>query len=62
MKKKFENKIIELLIFLNFNIRNVKITKYRSFYISSFQILTPTQLYQCGKLARRWLKFQTVKF
>ena len=31
------------LIFCYFNIRNFKITKYRSFYISSFQIFTPTR-------------------
>ena len=41
MKKKFENKDIEWLIFRYFNIRNFEISKYRSFYISSFQILTP---------------------
>ena len=41
-KKKFENKMIEWFIFLHFNIRNFEISKYRSFYISSFQILTPT--------------------
>ena len=45
MKKKFENKIIAKLIFLYFNIRNIKISKYRSFYISSFQILTPALHY-----------------
>ena len=43
MEKKLENKIIEQLIFLYFNIRNFEISKYRSFYISSFQILTPTR-------------------
>ena len=41
--KKFENKIIEKLIFLHFNIRNFEISKYRSFYILSFQILTLTR-------------------
>ena len=35
-KIKFENKIVELLIFRYFNIRNIEISKYRSFYISSF--------------------------
>ena len=43
-KKKFENKIIDRLIFLYFNIRNFEISKYRSFYISSFEILTPTPI------------------
>ena len=33
------------LIFRYFNIRNFKIPKYRSFDISSFQILTPAQSY-----------------
>ena len=32
----------EKIIFRNFNIRNFEIPKYWSFYISSFQILTPT--------------------
>ena len=41
-KKKFENKIIEWLIFLYFNFRNFEISKYRLFYISSLQILTPS--------------------
>ena len=43
-EKKFENKIIEELIFLYFNISNFEISKYRSFYISSFKILTPTHI------------------
>ena len=30
-------------IFRHFNIRNFEIPKYWSFYILSFQILTPTQ-------------------
>ena len=34
--------MIEYLIFRYFNIRNFEISKYRSFYISSVQILTPT--------------------
>ena len=42
-KKKFENKTIEKLIFRYFNIRNFEIWQYRSFYISSFQILTSTR-------------------
>ena len=42
-KIKFENKTIAELIFLCFNIRNFEISKYRSFYISSFQILTSTR-------------------
>ena len=41
-KIKFENKVIEQLIFRHFNIRNFEISKSRSFYISSFQIFTPT--------------------
>ena len=40
-KIKFEKKIIEWLIFRYFNIYNFVISKYQSFYISSFQILTP---------------------
>ena len=42
---KFENKIIEWLIFRYFNISNFEISKYRSFYISSFNILTPTLIF-----------------
>ena len=42
MKIKFENKMIEQLIFCYFNVRNFEISNYRSFCISSFQILTPT--------------------
>ena len=38
-KTKFDNETI----FRYFNIRNFEIPKYRSFYISSFQILTPTR-------------------
>ena len=41
-KIKFENKMIESLIFRYFNIRNFEISKYLSFYISLFQILTLT--------------------
>ena len=41
-KIKFENKIIEQLIFSYFNIRNFEKSTYCSFYISSFQILNPT--------------------
>ena len=43
-KIEFENKIVEQLIFRYFNIHNFEISKYRSFCISSFQILIPTQL------------------
>ena len=49
---------MEKLIFRYFNIRNFEIPKYWSFYISSFQILTPTRL----KDMNEWgLKFRTVK-
>ena len=34
---------MEQLIFCYFNIRNFEISKYRSFYMSPFQILTPTR-------------------
>ena len=34
---------MEQLIFRYFNIRNLKISKPRPFYISSFDILYPTQ-------------------
>ena len=44
-KVKFENKIIKELIFRYFNIRNFGISKYRSFYISTFKILTPTRIF-----------------
>ena len=40
--KKYDNKTIEKLIFRYFNIRNFEISKFPSFYISSFKILTPT--------------------
>ena len=43
-KIQFENKTIKQLIFRYFNIRTFKISKYLWFYISSLQILTPTQL------------------
>ena len=43
-KIKFENKIIEQLIYRHFNIRNYEISKYRPFYISSYQISTRTQV------------------
>ena len=49
-KIKFENKTIEQLIFRYFNIRNFEILKYRSFYISSFQISTPTRRYRVSWL------------
>ena len=39
---KFKNKMIEQLIFRYLNIRNFIILKYRSFYILSLQIFTPT--------------------
>ena len=42
-KIKLKNKIIEKLIFRYFYICNSEISKYRSFYISLFQILTLTQ-------------------
>ena len=48
--KKFEDKTI----FRYFNIRNFKIPKYRSFYISSFQILNPTPA--CNELNKRTSK------
>ena len=41
-KIKFENKNIELIIFRYVNIRNFEISRYRSLYISTSQILTPT--------------------
>ena len=41
--KKYDNKTIVKLIFRYFNIRNFEISKFQSFYISSFKILTPTQ-------------------
>ena len=41
--KKYDNKTIEKLIFRYFNIRNFEISKFQSFYISSFKILTPTR-------------------
>ena len=44
--KSLGNKTIDQLIFRYFNIRNFEISKYRSFYISSFQILTPTHFSQ----------------
>ena len=40
--KEYDNKTIEKLIFRYFNIRNFEISKFQSFYISSFKILTPT--------------------
>ena len=40
--KKCDNKTIEKLIFRYFNIRNFEISKFQSFCISSFKILTPT--------------------
>ena len=43
-KIKFKNKIIKKLIYRYFNIRNCEISKYRSFYISTFQISAPTQV------------------
>ena len=42
--KKYDNKTIEKLMFRYFNIRNFEISKFQSFYISSFKILTPTLL------------------
>ena len=50
MKKKIENKIIEQIIFLYLIVRNFKISKYWSFYITSFQILTPTQFFFVSKI------------
>ena len=41
--KKYDNKTIEKLIFRYFNIRNFEISKFQSFYISSFKILTATR-------------------
>ena len=41
--KKYDNKTIEKLILRYFNIRNFEISKFPSFYISSFKILTPTR-------------------
>ena len=40
--KKYDNKTIEKLIFRYFDIRNFEISKFQSFYIPSFKILTPT--------------------
>ena len=42
--KKYDNKTIEKLIFRYFNIRNFGISKFQSFNISSFKILTPVHL------------------
>ena len=44
-QKKIENKTAEKLIFHYVYIRNFQIPKYRSFYISSVKILTPTLFY-----------------
>ena len=44
IRKSFENETIDQLIFRYFNIRNFEISKYRSLYISSFEILTPTPI------------------
>ena len=49
-KIKFENKIIEELIFRYFKISIFEILKYRSFYISSFQILTPTRNFKVSNI------------
>ena len=38
----YDNKTIGKLNFRYFNIRNFEISKFQSFYISSFKILTPT--------------------
>ena len=43
--KKYDNKTIEKLIFRYFNIRNFEISKFQSFYVSSFKMLTPTLPY-----------------
>ena len=43
-KTKFENKTIEQLISRYFNIRNFLISKYWSFYVSSFDIFLPTSI------------------
>ena len=44
--KNYGNKTIEKLIFRYFNICNFEISKFQSFYISSFKILTPTPPYK----------------
>ena len=41
--KKYDNKTMEKIIFRYFNIRNIEISKFQSFYISSFKILTPAR-------------------
>ena len=48
--KKYDNKTIEKLIFRYFNIRNFEISKFQSFYISSFKMLTPTRKMVPGKI------------
>ena len=40
--KKYDNKTIEKLIFRYFNVRNIEISKFHSFYIASFKILSST--------------------
>ena len=44
-KNKFKNITTEYHTFRYFDIRNFEIPKYWSFYISSFQILTPTLIF-----------------
>ena len=46
--KKYDNKTIEKLIFRYLNIRNFEISKFQSFYSSSFKILTPTRSLMFG--------------
>ena len=50
MKKKFVSK--KKLIFRYFNIRNFKISKSRSFYIWSFDILYPTRKFPIQKIPK----------